>query len=68
MELRAELEQEEDGRWIADVVALPGVMAYGNSREEALRHAMAFALRVVADQLDHGEVAPQAVSLIVAGS
>lgn len=53
--LRVELEQEEDGRWIADVVSLPGVMVYGTTREEALAKAQALALRVLADRLEHGE-------------
>lgn len=50
-----ELEQEADGRWIAEVPQLPGTMAYGASREEALARAKALALRVVADRLEHGE-------------
>jgi predicted RNase H-like HicB family nuclease len=55
MILRVETVQEEDGRWMAEVLELPGVMAYGNSREEALAKAQALALRVVADRLEHGE-------------
>ena len=50
-----ELEQETDGRWIAEVQELPGVLSYGVSREEALAKAEALALRVVADQLEVGE-------------
>ena len=50
-----EFEQETDGRWIADVVELPGVMAYGETREEAGNKAEALALRVLADKLDAGE-------------
>ena len=53
-----EVEQEADGRWIAEVVDLPGVMAYGPTREEALAHAQALALRVLADKLEHGEPLP----------
>jgi len=53
-----ELEREEDGRWIADVPALPGVMAYGQTREEALTAVQALALRVLADRLEHGEAVP----------
>lgn len=56
MELTIDLEQEEDGRWIADVVDLPGVMVYGGTPEQALRSARALALRVVADKLEHGEL------------
>jgi predicted RNase H-like HicB family nuclease len=54
-----ELEQEEDGRWIAEVIDLPGVMAYGQTRVEALSRAEALALRVIADRLEHGEVPPE---------
>jgi predicted RNase H-like HicB family nuclease len=54
-QFRIELEQEEDGRWIGEVPALPGVMAYGPSRAEALAAVQALALRVLADRLEHGE-------------
>lgn len=54
-----ELEREEDGRWMAEVHALPGVLAYGHSREEALARAEALALRVLADRLEHGEKVPE---------
>ena len=57
--MRLELEQEEDGRWIAEVPDLPGVLVYGQSREEASSHAKALALRVLADRLDHGEAVPE---------
>lgn len=56
MKLRVEFEQETDGRWIAEIVALPGVMAYGSSREEALAAAEALALRVIADRIENGEL------------
>lgn len=52
-----ELEQETDGRWIAEVQELPGVLCYGVNREGALAKAEALALRVVADQLETGEKA-----------
>jgi predicted RNase H-like HicB family nuclease len=55
MRLTVELEQEVDGRWIADVAALPGVLVYGQTREAALSAAQALALRVLADRLEHGE-------------
>ena len=48
-------EQEEDGRWIAEVLELPGVMVYGDSIEEAGNRVRALALRVIADQIEHGE-------------
>ena len=56
---RVELEPEEDGRWIAEVLDLPGVLSYGASREEALRGAQSLALHVLGDRLGHGEVIPQ---------
>jgi predicted RNase H-like HicB family nuclease len=54
-QFRIELEQEEDGRWIGEVPSLPGVMAYGPSRTEALAAVQAITLRVLADRLEHGE-------------
>jgi predicted RNase H-like HicB family nuclease len=54
-----ELEQEADGRWIAEVPELPGVLAYGQTREEAVRKAQALSLRVLAERLEHGEQLPQ---------
>jgi predicted RNase H-like HicB family nuclease len=59
MRLRVELEREVDGRWIADVSELPGVMVYGATRETALSGAQALALRVLADRLEHGEPLPE---------
>ena len=56
MRLRVEVEQETDGRWIADVVELPGVLAYGATTHEAVSNAAALALRVLADRLAHGEL------------
>ena len=53
-----ELEQEADGRWIAEVVAFPGVLAYGHTREKALAKAEVLALRVLADRLENGEAIP----------
>lgn len=55
MAYRVEIEREGDGRWLAEVVDLPGCMAYGATAEEALAHAQALALRVLADRLEHGE-------------
>ncbi|MFO0902171.1 MAG: type II toxin-antitoxin system HicB family antitoxin [Pirellulales bacterium] len=54
-----ELEQEEDGRWIAEVPDLPGVMAYGETRVEAIAKVKALALRVLADRLEQGESIPE---------
>ena len=55
MSYRVEIEREEDGRWIADVLEIPGAMAYGASADEALALAQALALRVIADRIEHGE-------------
>lgn len=57
--LQVEVERENDGRWIAEVVELPGVLAYGDSREEAIERAKALSLRVMADRLEHGEEIPE---------
>jgi predicted RNase H-like HicB family nuclease len=57
--LQVEVDREEDGRWIAEVVELPGVMAYGQSRDEAVERAKALSLRVLADRLEHGEEVPE---------
>jgi predicted RNase H-like HicB family nuclease len=54
-----EVEREADGRWIAEVPDLPRVMAYGQSREEAISKVKALALRVLADRLEHGESIPE---------
>ena len=58
MNLKIEIEQEEDGRFIAEVIDFPGVLAYGNTRQEAVAKVQALALRVLADKLEHGEVKP----------
>ena len=54
-----EIELEDDGRWIGEVVDLPGVLAYGSSREEAVAKAKALAFRVLADRIEHGEDIPE---------
>ena len=53
--MKMEIDREEDGRWIAEAPDLPGVMAYGNTREEAIAKVEALALRVLADRSEHGE-------------
>jgi predicted RNase H-like HicB family nuclease len=68
MNFIVELEQEEDGRWIAEVVEIPGAMAYGKTQEEAMARAEALALRVVADRLEHGEIAGDLVSVSFAAA
>ena len=55
MVLTIEIDQEEDGRWIAEVVEIAGALAYGASSDEAKAKAQAIALRALADQLEHGE-------------
>jgi len=61
--LSVDLEQEEDGRWIAEIPELAGVLAYGKSAEDAQAKAQALALRVVADRLEHGEAGPDLLSI-----
>jgi predicted RNase H-like HicB family nuclease len=63
MPLTIEVEQEEDGRWLAEVPELPGVLTYGQTRQEAIERAQALSLRVLADRLDHGEPVPQMSSV-----
>ncbi len=58
MNLKIELERESDNRWIAEVMELPGCMAYGKTRTDALAKAKALALRVLADRFEHGESVP----------
>ncbi len=58
MNLLIEIECEDDGRWIAEVAELPGVMVYGQTREAAIFRVQALALRVIADRLENGEMAP----------
>ena len=57
--MRIEIEREKDGRRIAEVPDLPGVMVYGETRKQAIAKAEALALRVIADRLDHGETIPE---------
>jgi len=57
--MNIEIEQDEDGRWIADIPELPGVMTYGATKEEAVAQVEALALRVFADRLEHGETSPE---------
>ena len=60
---KIETDREDDGRWIAEVVDLPGVQAYGDSRDEAVEKAKALSLRVLADRLEHGEDVPEMVGV-----
>jgi predicted RNase H-like HicB family nuclease len=64
--LTVETERETDGRWLAEISDLPGVMCYGTSREEAVARAEALALRILADRVDHGEAVPDLSALFSA--
>lgn len=68
MTFTVEYEQEEDGRWLAEVLELPGALAYGQSSEEAVAKAQALALRVLADRLEHGEAANEFVNISFAAA
>ena len=61
--MNIEVEREDDGRWLAEVPELPGVLAYGASAEEAMVRAEVLALRVLADRIEHGESAPVALRI-----
>lgn len=65
MKFTLECEREEDGRWLAEVSQLPGVLAYGSSANEAMAKAEVLALRVLAERLEHGEAKPHAISISV---
>ena len=58
MPFTIDMEQEDDGRWLAEIPALLGVLAYGATRKEAILHVQTLALRVLADRLEHGETVP----------
>ena len=68
MHFTIEHEREEDGRWLAEVPELPGVLAYGATRDEAMAKAEALALRVLAERLEHNETGPQAISIGIAAA
>ena len=63
MNLKLECEQESDGRWLAEVPQLPGVLAYGATAEDAMTKAEALALRVLAERLENGEARPVAINI-----
>jgi predicted RNase H-like HicB family nuclease len=66
MNFTIESELEDDGRWLAEVPQLPGVLAYGSSRDEAMSRAQVLALRVLAERLEHGEASPQSIHMSIA--
>jgi predicted RNase H-like HicB family nuclease len=62
MQFVIELDRETDGRWIAEVSDMPGVMTYGRDRADAIARVQALALRVLAERLEHGEALPEPLS------
>ena len=67
MKITVEVEREANGRWLTEVPQLPGVMAYGQSEEEAITRVQALALRVLADRLENGEHVPEIAMHFVLG-
>ncbi len=68
MKFEIECEREDDGRWLAEVPQLPGVLAYGSSADEAMAKAEILALRVLAERLEHGESRPQSITIAIAAA
>ncbi|HEV7684096.1 MAG TPA: type II toxin-antitoxin system HicB family antitoxin [Pyrinomonadaceae bacterium] len=68
MTFTIEFEREDDGRWLAEVLELPGVLAYGQTSDEAIAKAQALALRTLADRLEHAETAPEFGSISFAAA
>jgi predicted RNase H-like HicB family nuclease len=66
MEFEIIFDREEDGRWIAEIESLPGVLAYGGTKNEARSRVEALALRVIADQIDANESVPAQVRFALA--
>jgi predicted RNase H-like HicB family nuclease len=66
--MKIEIEREDDGRWIAEIPELPGAMAYGNKRNEAISKAQVLALRILADRLEHGEQIPELKAVFAVSS
>jgi predicted RNase H-like HicB family nuclease len=63
MTFTIEFELEDDGRWLAEVLELPGVLAYGKTSDEAIAKAQALALRILADRLEHAEGDPEFLNI-----
>ena len=63
VDLSIELDREDDGRWIAEALELPGVMTYGSTREEAISNTEKLAIEVIADRITHGELSSSALSV-----
>ncbi len=63
IKLTIEYEREEDGRWLAEVLDLPGVLAYGDTAEDAIAKAQALGLRLLADRIEHHEQLPSLLNI-----
>ncbi len=63
MTFSIEYEQEDDGRWMAEILELPGALAYGRTVQEAISKVQALALRIIADKIEHGEVPPDMLDI-----
>ena len=63
MTFQIEIEEEADGRWLAEVATLPGVMTYGVTQTDAVAKVQALALRVLAERLEHGEAVPELLTV-----
>ena len=68
MKYEIECERDEDGRWLAAIPQLPGVLAYGSSADNAIAKAEILALRILAERLEHGESRPQSFSIAIAAA
>ena len=68
MDFSIECEREDDGRWLAEVPQLPGVLAYGATADEAMAKAEVLALRVIAERLEHGEARAHSIRISVAAA
>lgn len=68
MNISIECEQEEDGRWLAEVPELPGVLVYGSSADEAIGKVEVLALRVLAERLEAGESRPEPINISIASA
>ena len=63
MHVSIELDREDDGRWIAEAIELPGVMTYGSTREEAISNTERLAIEVIADRIKHEELPASALNV-----
>jgi predicted RNase H-like HicB family nuclease len=68
MPFTIEIEREDDGRWLAEIPDLPGVLVYGQTREDAIARVQILALRVLVDRLEHGETVPAMSSVFAVGA